>query len=338
MASARAVIFGCLGPDLSEEERRFFADADPFGFILFARNCEAPNQIKALTSSLRAAVSRPEAPVLIDQEGGRIQRLRPPHWREAPAARTFGRLAEADLERGREAVYVNARLIAAELAPLGVDVDCLPVLDVPVAGAHDIIGDRAFAYEPNLVAELGRAACEGLLAGGVLPVIKHIPGHGRANVDSHDDLPCVTASKKDLVNADFAPFRALNDMPWAMTAHVLYRVLDADTAATFSEAVVGGTIRKAIGFDGLLLTDDLSMGALGGTMAERAQRSLAAGCDVVLHCNGELAEMEPIAESVPALSPAALTRIGEGRQRLEADDGFDVEAGLARLKILMTDL
>jgi len=331
----RAVIFGCEGPALGGAERDFFSASDPLGFILFARNCGSPDQVRALTGALRDSVGRDDAPVLIDQEGGRVQRLCPPHWREAPAAATFGRIAVDDPDRAREAVQLNARLIAAELTALGIDVDCLPVLDVPAAGAHDIIGDRAFARDPAVVADLGRAACVGLMDGGVLPVIKHIPGHGRATVDSHASLPRVAASAEDLAAIDFAPFRALNDMPWAMTAHVVYECIDASAPATLSSAVVGETIRREIGFDGLLLTDDISMGALGGPMAERAERSLAAGCDVVLHCNGDMAEIEVIAATAPEMTAAARARFAAGRQAIAAADDFDVNAGLARLADLM---
>jgi len=330
----RAVIFGCEGPALCGAERDFFREADPLGFILFARNCETPDQVRALTDALRDCVGRDDAPVLIDQEGGRVQRLRPPHWRDAPAAATFGRIAAGDPDRAREAVRLNARLIAAELTALGIDVNCLPVLDVPAAGAHDIIGDRAFARDPKVIADLGHAACDGLMAGGVLPVIKHIPGHGRAAVDSHADLPRVDASAEDLAATDFAPFRALKDMPWAMTAHVVYTRIDATAPATLSATVVGETIRRDIGFDGLLLTDDISMGALGGPMAERTAGSLAAGCDVVLHCNGGMAEMEAIAAAVPEITAAARARLAAGRVAGAVDD-FDAAAGLARLAKLL---
>ena len=331
----RAVIFGCSGPALTEAERDFFRAADPLGFILFARNCKTPGQVRTLTGTLRDCVGRDQAPVLIDQEGGRVQRLRPPHWRDAPAAAAFGRIDADDPDRARAAVRLNARLIAAELAALGIDVDCLPVLDVPAAGAHDIIGDRAFARDPAVVAELGRAACEGLIAGGVLPVIKHIPGHGRATADSHASLPRVAAAAEDLAAMDFGPFRALNDMPWAMTAHVVYESIDATAPATLSPVVVGGTIRGDIGFDGLLLTDDISMGALDGPMAVRTAQSLAAGCDVVLHCNGEMTEMDEIAAVAPEMTAAALARLAAGRLAVAGADAFDAKAGLARLAALM---
>jgi beta-N-acetylhexosaminidase len=336
MTTPRAVIFGLQGLTLTEDERQFFADCNPLGFILFARNCANPEQVRVLTDSLRDSVGRFDAPVLIDQEGGRVQRLKPPHWRAAPPASTFGRLAVSDPDAGREATYINARLFAAELHPLGVDVDCLPVLDVPVPGAHDIIGDRAFGPDPTLVSTLGRAACEGLLAGGVLPVIKHIPGHGRAQSDSHLALPVVDVSAEELAASDFVPFRLLNDMRWGMTAHVLYRALDPQTPATLSERVIQGFIRSSIGFDGLLLTDDISMKALAGSMADRTKRSLAAGCDVVLHCNGEMGEMREIADAAGTLGDHAVERFERGRRSLVEPDQFDVQAGQARLQELMT--
>ena len=233
-----AVIFGCAGTRLAPEERRFFADANPLGFILFARNCETPDQVRALVTSLRDTVDRADAPVLIDQEGGRVARLKPPHWRAAPAAARFGDLARLDTKLGCEAASLNARLLAAELHELGIDVDCVPLLDVRAPGLHDSIGDRAFSDDPATVTSLGRAVCEAMLAGGVLPVVKHVPGYGRALVDSHLALPVVDVPRADLEAVDFTPFRALNDMPLAMTAHVLCRALDGDNPATSSPTVV----------------------------------------------------------------------------------------------------
>ncbi|MCW5749304.1 MAG: beta-N-acetylhexosaminidase, partial [Alphaproteobacteria bacterium] len=276
-----AMIFGCAGHRLSADERSFFRDVDPLGFILFARNVATPAQLRALTSDLRDSVGRADAPVLIDQEGGRVARLKPPYWRVAPPAAVFGELYAREPETAVEAARLNARLIAADLTPLGIDVDCAPVLDVTVPGAHGVIGDRAFGVDPATVAALGRAQADGLLLGGVMPVMKHIPGHGRARADSHLELPVVEATRGELEASDFAPFRALADLPWAMTAHVLYRALSGNRPATTSDVVVRDIIRGHIGFDGLLLTDDLSMGALDGTCAERAAASLAAGCDVV---------------------------------------------------------
>jgi beta-N-acetylhexosaminidase len=333
--SPRAVIFGCAGPRLSDPETLFFAAAEPAGFILFDRNCRDPGQVRDLVAALRACVGRPHAPVLIDQEGGRVARLGPPHWRSLPAAGRIGALAQGDAELGREAAWTVARLIASDLQPLGITVDCAPVLDVPAPGAHGIIGDRAIGPTPKLAADLGRAFCEGLLAGGVIPVIKHIPGHGRATVDSHAGLPIVDAAREALEQADFAPFRALADMPWAMTAHVLYRALDARLPATTSSAVIGEVIRGAIGFDGVLVSDDLSMEALSGTPGERAAAALAAGCDLVLHCNASHPEMEEVAAATPPVSATARARLSRAEAMREPPQEADATALAARLHFLM---
>lgn len=335
----RAVIFGCGGPALTEPERAFFAEADPLGFILFARNCENPDQVRALVAELLDTVGRADAPVLIDQEGGRVQRLKPPHWRDAPAAGVFAELAEDDPIRAEEAARLNARLIAADLAALGITVDCAPVLDVPQPGADDIIGDRAVGRTPDLAARLGRAVCEGLMAGGVLPVIKHIPGHGRAVVDSHKSVPIVDASRDQLDAFDFAPFRALCGMPWSMTAHVVYTAIDPDRPATTSPCILGEVIRVDIGFRGVLVSDDLSMQALTGGLGERAAAARAAGCDVALHCNGDMAEMADIADNVGSLTNATEERLGAAElQRRRSDDkcsDWDRDAALLRLAVLM---
>jgi len=306
---SKAIVFGCAGLRLSDVERRFFEAADPFGFILFTRNVETPEQVAGLVAELRQCVGRGDAPVLIDQEGGRVQRLGPPHWRAAPCARSFAELARTDIDTACDAARLNARLIADDLSELGITVNCTPVLDVPAADGHQIIGDRAFGDNPVIVTALGRAVCEGLLAGGVLPVIKHLPGHGRAVSDSHLELPVVDADLSELRKIDFAPFKNLCEMPWAMTAHVVYSALDGENPATLSAEVVGQTIRKDIGFDGLLISDDLSMKSLAGDFADRARAALAAGCDVVLHCNGDLGEMTAIADAVDALSIEAMVRI-----------------------------
>lgn len=323
----RAVIFGLAGPFLDSAERAFFAAADPLGFILFARNCVSPEQIAVLTRELRHCVGRADAPVLIDQEGGRVQRLKPPHWRAAPAAERFGGLDERDAGAAVEAAWLNARLLAADLQPLGIDVDCAPVLDVRAPDGHGIIGDRAFGDSPQRVATLARATCEGLLAGGVLPVIKHIPGHGRATLDSHEALPVVDAPADVLQACDFAPFAALADMPLAMTAHVVYSAFDAAPATT-STAIIRDVIRGRIGFDGLLISDDLCMRALAGSPGDRARSALAAGCDVVLHCNGELAEMRAVAQACAPLSPAGAERFARARALLRPPTAVDkTEAG-----------
>jgi beta-N-acetylhexosaminidase len=335
LSNPKAVIFGCAGAALSTPERRFFEAADPLGFILFERNCENPDQIRDLVRSLRGCVARPDAPVLIDQEGGRVVRLKPPQWRAIPAMGRIGALAKQNPKAGREAAFAAGRLIAANLAPLGIDVDCAPVLDVPAPGSHGIIGDRAFANDPELVAELGREFCRGLLAGGVLPVLKHIPGHGRAMVDSHADLPVIDLHRQTLALIDFAPFKALRDMPWAMTAHVVYRAYDQDAPATTSAKVIAEVIRGDIGFDGVLISDDLSMGALSGSLASRAKSALEAGCDLALHCNGKLREMEEIASGCGELSKAAQDRVARARSLLHKPEPADIPALAATLGAAM---
>jgi beta-N-acetylhexosaminidase len=329
--TARAFIAGCSGPELTSDERAFFRDTAPWGFILFKRNIEAPEQVRALTGALREAIGAADAPILIDQEGGRVQRMGPPHWRRYPPGRAFGR-ADGGLLMQRETARLGARLIAHDLLSVGINVDCLPVLDVPVPGAHDVIGDRAYAEEPAAVAVLGRAAAEGLLAGGVLPVIKHMPGHGRARADSHKALPVVDASREELERIDFEPFRMLADMPLAMTAHVVYTAIDPEGPATTSRKVMEEVIRGAIGFGGLVMSDDLSMNALSGSLRERAAAALAVGCDVALHCNGKLDEMQAVAEAAPALSGKARERAESAlvrlRHRPEPLDPVDAHARL----------
>jgi beta-N-acetylhexosaminidase len=310
-----AVIFGCAGTELKEDERAFFRDIRPLGFIVFARNIVDPDQVRRLTAQLRESIDDPAAPILIDQEGGRVQRLRPPHWRAALPAERFGQLAARDLAAACRAVKLNHRLIAAELTALGIDVDCAPLIDIRIPGAHDVIGDRAYGGDPDLVATLGRAAADGLLEGGVMPIIKHIPGHGRSMVDSHHDLPRVNAGQEELSAKDFRPFRALKDVPWAMTAHIIYEAFDTALPATLSPKVISQVIRGEIGFDGLLLTDDLSMKALSGSLDGLARRSLAAGCDVILHCNGDMAEMRQVAAGTAPLSPAAKARYEQGLEK-----------------------
>lgn len=303
-----AAIVGCAGLELDDAERALFRASDPLGFILFARNIETPDQVRALVGELRDCVGRSDAMVLIDQEGGRVARLPSPPWRAAPPAAGIGELFSRDLERGREAAWLNGRLIAHDLAGLGINVDCLPVLDLRIDDAHDIIGDRAFGGDPRSVASLGRSTCDGLLAGGVLPVVKHVPGHGRAALDSHKALPVVDTPRETLEKTDFVPFRELADMPVAMTAHVVYSAIDPDAPATTSPTVVGEVIRGFIGFDGLLLSDDLSMQALTGNLDERARAALAAGCDVALHCNGDPDEMAAVLDACGPLSDRAAER------------------------------
>ncbi|MFC0283248.1 beta-N-acetylhexosaminidase [Camelimonas abortus] len=330
---ARALIAGLSGPELTDGERRFFREADPWGFILFRRNVRDREQLRRLTGSLRETVGR-QAPVLVDQEGGRVQRLAPPLWPAYPPGRAYGQVPSRSGQR--EAAWLGARLIAHDLREAGIDVNCLPVLDVPAPGAHDVIGDRAYGETPETVSRLGRAAAEGLLAGGVAPVIKHIPGHGRAGVDSHLALPVVGASLAELEACDFAPFRALADMPMAMTAHVVYTAVDPEQPATTSARVIGEIVRGSIGFDGLLMSDDLSMQALQGDLGSRARRAFAAGCDVALHCNGDMAEMQAIAAEAPLLAGRALARAESALGRvLRQPEPLDVAAARARLAELL---
>jgi beta-N-acetylhexosaminidase len=329
-----AVILGCAGEHLTTEERRFFAAVNPLGFVVMGRNCRSREQLRALITDLRAAVGRDDAPVLVDQEGGRVARLQPPEWRRYPAAAQIGELPDPLAE---EAALLDAGLIAADLAEVGITVDCAPVLDLPQGGADPVIGDRAFGSDPARVTRLARAFCDGLLAGGVLPVVKHIPGHGRAMVDSHDTCPVVGADRAVLERSDFAPFRALSAMPWAMTAHITFAAIDNAEPATFSRRVIDTIIRGEIGFNGVLVSDDISMGALDGTLAERTRRALDAGVDLVLHCSGVMAEMAEIVKAAPPISPAAAERIGHGEAlRRRARQGFDRAAAEHRLAALLT--
>jgi beta-N-acetylhexosaminidase len=329
--SISAAILGCSGPALTAGEKAFFRRVRPWGFILFGRNVTAPDQVRGLVQALRETVDRPDAPVLIDQEGGRVQRLGPPHWRRYPPGRAYGDLFGNDPLARREIARLGARLLAHDLSALGINVDCLPVLDVPDPGGHEVIGDRAYAAGPDEVAVLGRAAAEGLIAGGVLPVIKHIPGHGRAKADSHMELPRIEASYADLDARDFAPFKALSDMPMAMTAHVIYAAVDGRGPATTSRKVMRSVVRGAIGFDGLVMTDDLSMKALSGDFTDRARAARAAGCDVVLHCNGAMAEMVPVVEGAGELKGRAASRAKAALARLaRAPEPFDAAEGRAR--------
>jgi beta-N-acetylhexosaminidase len=339
MRRSRA-IYGCGGPVLSPDEQAFFRDCRPWGFILFARNIENPEQVRCLVRALRDTVEDNSAPVLIDQEGGRVARLKPPHWHERPAAARFGALHAVNPESAREAVYLNARLIAHDLTEVGINVDCLPVLDVPVKGAHDVIGDRAFAYDPGTVVDLARAQIEGLMEGGVLPVMKHIPGHGRAGSDSHHELPRVKTPREELSASDFVPFRSLDTCPMAMTAHVVYDSIDPQRPATVSPKVIREVIRGEIGFDGLLMSDDLSMQALDGSLGERAKAAQFAGCDVVLHCNGKMDEMKQVAAETKALNGQALKRAFHALSQLaleRADAAFEPGAAETRLKQLLAE-
>ncbi|HEY1261061.1 MAG TPA: beta-N-acetylhexosaminidase [Stellaceae bacterium] len=328
----KPVVFGCAGETPSPAEREFFAAVQPLGFILFRRNCREPDQVRDLVAALRDCVGREDAPVLIDQEGGRVARLQPPHWRRYPSAAEIAALPDPLAE---EAARLGARLIADDLGRLGITVDCLPVLDLPAAGADPVIGDRAYGGDPDRVARLGRAVCDGLIAGGVLPVLKHIPGHGRAQIDSHLALPGVAASHDELACTDFAPFRALAAMPWAMTAHIVYMAIDPTAPATQSKRMIGDIIRGEIGFDGVLISDDLSMHALGDALPERAGRALAAGCDLVLHCNGRPDEMAAIVETMPPISSATATRLARAESVRRPPGEFDRGAVEKRFDLLM---
>ncbi len=289
-----AVIFGCAGPVLLPEERAFFRDADPFGFILFARNVESPDQVRRLTADLRGAVGR-EAPVLVDQEGGRVQRLRAPHWREwEPPFDTVARFAR--VEDAARAMGLRSRIMAAELRAVGIDANCAPVADVAREATHPFLKNRCYGTDPAVVSAIGRAVADAYLAGGVLPVMKHMPGHGLSEKDTHHDLPTVRSSREDLARIDFAPFRALADLPMAMTAHVVFAAHDSRPATQSPEMI--RVIREEIGFHGLLMTDDLNMEALQGTLASRTAASIAAGVDIALHCKGDFAQMVEVAGPV----------------------------------------
>jgi beta-N-acetylhexosaminidase len=329
--SARAAILGCAGLTLGREERAFFRDVKPWGFILFKRNVDTADQVRKLVDDLRACVGVDNAPVLIDQEGGRVQRLGPPNWPKYPPGRAYGDLAGNDPLVRREITRLGARLLAHDLAALGINVDCVPVLDVPDPSGHEIIGDRAYGTTPEEVAMLGRAAAEGLIAGGVLPVIKHIPGHGRAMADSHMDLPVVEARYEDLAARDFAPFKVCSDMPMGMTAHVVYTAIDRKRPATHSKKAIGEVIRGEIGFDGLLMTDDLSMKALKGDFTKRAKAALSAGCDVILHCNGDMDEMKAVVAGTRTLKGRSAERARAALARLaKAPEPFDDAEARAR--------
>jgi beta-N-acetylhexosaminidase len=333
--ATRAFITGVSGTVLTDDERAFLRDQRPWGFILFKRNIETPDQVIRLVEEMRSVVGQPEAPVLIDQEGGRVQRLQPPQWPSYPPGAVFSALYETDREAGLEAACLSARLIAADLADLGITVDCLPLADVPVPGADSVIGNRAYGTTPDQVAAIARAVADGLAQGGVLPVLKHIPGHGRATADSHFQLPTVDTPVAELAKTDFAAFTPLADLPMAMTAHVVFSALDPAQPATTSATIIEQVIRGTIGFQGLLMSDDVSMNALQGSIAERTRASLAAGCDVVLHCNGKLDEMRQVATETPMLAGEALARADRALASRRAPQPFDRGAARAELDRLI---
>jgi len=318
---------------LTTEERQFFENENPYGFILFRRNIDNPSQVCALVVELRDAIGRPDAPILIDQEGGRVARLGLPHWPKLPPARAIGILAETDLEAGLAAAKASGRVIGAMLADLNIDVACAPVADLLLPETHDVIGDRAFAADPLLVAALGRAMADGLRDAGVTAIVKHIPGHGRAQADSHLSLPLIATPKAELGKTDFAAFRALDDLPWAMVAHCIYADIDPDLPASISPRLITDTIRQEIGFKGILIADDIGMKALEGTLAANAAATLAAGCDLTLHCSGDLAEMKEIAPVVARLSDDTISRLKAASAPRKVE--FELSVELARLNALM---
>jgi beta-N-acetylhexosaminidase len=329
--NSRAFITGVSGPELTTEEREFIRSKRPWGFILFKRNIETKAQVILLVRELRDSLGQPGAPVLIDQEGGRVQRFAPPHWPAYPAGAVFGALYDIDPKLGLTAARLSARLIAADLSETGVTVDCLPLADVPVAGADVVIGNRAYGTDPAKVAAIARAVTEGLEQGGILPVLKHIPGHGRATADTHFRLPVVHTPRVELERTDFTAFQPLADLPMAMTAHVVFSALDPAHPATTSATIIEQVIRGVIGFQGLLMSDDVSMNALAGSIAERTRAIFAAGCDMVLHCNGKLDEMREVAAETPELSGQALQRASRALASRRAPQAFDRLAARAEL-------
>ena len=333
--SSRAFITGVSGLELSASEREFIRAERPWGFILFKRNIETPDQVSALVGELRSCLGEADAPVLIDQEGGRVARLGPPHWPAYPPGAVFGALYDLDPALGLQAARLSSRLIAADLIDLGVTVDCLPLADVPVAGADAVIGNRAYGTEPAKVAAIARAVTGGLEQGGVLPVLKHIPGHGRATADSHFRLPTVDTPREELERTDFAAFQPLADLPMAMTAHVVFSALDPAQPATTSATIIRQVIRGAIGFQGLLMSDDVSMNALAGSIAERTRAIVNAGCDMVLHCNGKLDEMRDVARETPELTGEALQRAKRALASRKQPEPLDRQAARAELDALV---
>ena len=334
----RAFICGLAGTELSIGEGEWLRAAQPWAVILFKRNCDTPAQIRGLCAALRGATGR-DLPILIDQEGGRVQRIGPPHVRAYPAGAVYGRLYEQNPLLGVEAAHLGARLMALDLIDLGIDVDCVPVLDVPVEGLTPAIGDRTLGTSVDSVTTLGGAQIDGLRSGGVLPVMKHMPGHGRARVDSHQELPRVDAPLAELVERDFTPFRLrASRCPLGMTAHVVYAAIDDLMPATLSAPVIDNIIRTRIGFDGALMTDDISMGALTGSLRGRAEAAIRAGCDVLLHCNGELSGMREIAEAVPELAGDALRRTDAALAQRRAPEEVDRRALHERFDFLLSGM
>jgi len=333
--TSRAFITGAGGLELGADERAFIRGERPWGLILFKRNVDAPDQVSALVEEFRDLVGEADAPVLIDQEGGRVARLGPPHWPVYPPGAVFGALYDLDKAAGLRAAWLSSRLIAADLIDLGITVDCLPLADVPVAGADAVIGNRAYGTDPGKVAAIARAVTTGLEQGGVLPILKHIPGHGRATADSHFRLPTVDTPRDELERTDFAAFRPLSDLPMAMTAHVVFSAIDPVHPATTSATIIAQVIRGGIGFQGLLMSDDVSMNALAGSLAERTRAIVEAGCDMILHCNGKLDEMRDVARETPELAGEALQRATQALASRKPPEPFDRQAGRAELEALI---
>ena len=330
----RAFITGLGGTVLADKERGFLREAQPWGIILFGRNVAGADGVRRLVDDVRSTLGR-DAPVLIDQEGGRVQRLGPPDWPAYPPGAAYGALYERDREAGLAAARLGARLIAADLTALGIDVDCMPIADVPVAGADPVVGDRAYGTQPDKVAAIAGAVAEGLMEGGVLPVLKHIPGHGRATADSHAGLPVVDTDRATLESSDFAAFKPLAHLPLGMTAHVVFSAIDPLAPATTSGTIVREVIRQHLGFGGLLMSDDISMNALSGTLPERSRAALAAGCDLVLHCNGKLDEMREVAAATPTLEGDAALRAAAALRQRRTPVPFDVEAARTEFTAMM---
>lgn len=330
----RAFISSCSGLELTNNEIALFTRYQPWGLILFKRNFESPAQARALISAYRKSVGRSDAPVFIDQEGGRVQRIGPPYWRAYPPASSFGKLYAINPGLALRSARNLGRLMASELYDLGLTASCMPVLDVPQADSHDVIGNRAYDTKPERIMVLARAHMAGLMEGGILPVMKHVPGHGRAVVDSHLQLPVVTASRLVLESYDFVPFTGFADCPMAMTAHVVYTAIDPDQPATLSRKVVRNVIRKVIGFDGLLITDDLSMKALGGTFKQKCELAYDAGCDMLLHCNGVIEEMEEVAVNAQVLTAKTARRAKTALKMRRKPTNFDGKQALRDLEVL----
>ncbi len=310
--SIKAFICGCEGTQLNADEREFLYSYKPAGLILFSRNVESKEQLKRLCADFRKAVGRLDAPVLVDQEGGRVQRLKPPVWEKYPPAGLYGKLFEYDQDLAKRGAFLGAYLIGRDLAEVGISMNCLPVLDVPIKGASNVIGDRAYSDLPETISTLGNEVIRGSLAAGITPVMKHMPGHGKALVDSHEHLPIVEATRSELEKSDFIPFTRLNNCPFAMTAHIVYKSLDSERPATQSKTIISEVIRGYLGFEGCLMSDDVSMKALGSNMKDRVGKLFDAGCDLALHCNGNMGEMQAVAEASPELTGQSLQRFQAG--------------------------